>query len=229
MTTQDNKAHSKNVENFFHGYAKDFSSIYEEDANPRSLFDRLMDKLFRQDIRDRFNSTLQHAQENSIQTILDIGCGPGHFVVKFLEMGKKVVALDIAQGMLDITNSRVEKMGVKQEDYKAILADYSEYNFEEKFDAACVMGFFDYVSDPTSVIKKLLSEVNKEIYISFPDDRGLLAWQRKVRYARRNCPLYLYNEESISRYLEEAGCLKDSTITKTNRNYFVVIRKQETE
>ena len=229
MTNQNNKDHSKNVENFFHGYAKDFSSIYEEDASPRTLFNRLMDKLFRQDIRDRFNSTLQHAQDSSIKTILDIGCGPGHFVVKFLEMGKKVVALDIAQGMLDITNSRVEKMNGKQDDFESILADYSEHHFEAKFDAACVMGFFDYVSDPTAVIIKLLSEVNKEIYISFPDDRGLLAWQRKIRYARRNCPLYYYNEESISKHLMDAGCLENSTITKTNRNYFVVIRKQDTE
>jgi len=227
MSEHDN-SHSKDVGTFFHGYAKDFSSIYEEDVNPRSLFNKLMDKLFRQDIRDRFNTTLKYSSNPSIQTILDIGCGPGHFVVKFLEMGKKVVALDIAQGMLDITHSRVNEMEGSY-NFSSILADYSEHKFEEKFDAACVMGFFDYVSDPTAVIKKLLSEVNSEIYISFPDNRGLLAWQRKIRYERRNCPLYLYNEESIKKYLSEAGCLEISTITKTNRNYFVLIRKENSE
>lgn len=221
-TTQDN--HSKNVETFFHGYAKDFSSIYEEDEHPRSKFNLLMDKLFRQDIKDRFDSTIKEVKKDSIKSILDIGCGPGHFVVKFLEMGKKVIALDIAQGMLDITNARVSSLNSDAQ-FESILADYTEHKFEQQFDAICVMGFFDYVSDPTAVIKKLLSEASKEIYISFPDDRGLLAWQRKVRYKRRNCPLYLYNQPKIEMHLKEAGCLEIAEIRKTNRNFFITIRK----
>jgi 2-polyprenyl-3-methyl-5-hydroxy-6-metoxy-1,4-benzoquinol methylase len=224
MTNSNHDNHSKNVETFFHGYAKDFSSIYEEDEHPRSKFNILMDKLFRQDIKDRFDSTIKEVQKDSIQSILDIGCGPGHFVVKFLEMGKKVTALDIAPGMLDITNSRISSFDIEGQ-YESILADYTEHKFDEKFDAICVMGFFDYVSDPTAVLKKLLLEASKEIYISFPDDHGLLAWQRKIRYKRRNCPLYLYNESKIKMHLEEAGCLEIAEINKTNRNFFVTIRK----
>ena len=224
MTDSKHSTHSKDVETFFHGYAKDFSSIYEEDERPRSAFNLLMDKLFRQDIRDRFDETIKEVKKDSIQSILDIGCGPGHFVLKFLEMGKSVTALDIAQGMLDITNARVSS-SKSESKFESILADYSEYKFQDQFDAICVMGFFDYVSDPTSALKKLLSEASKEIYISFPDDNGMLAWQRKIRYARRNCPLYLYNESKIKMHLQEAGCLELSEIKKTNRNFYVTIRK----
>ena len=110
MADSKHDTHSKDVETFFHGYAKDFSSIYEEDERPRSAFNLLMDKLFRQDIKDRFNETIKEVKKDSIQSILDIGCGPGHFVLKFLEMGKSVTALDIAQGMLDITNARVSSV-----------------------------------------------------------------------------------------------------------------------
>jgi SAM-dependent methyltransferase len=215
---------SKDVSVFFDGYAHDFSSIYKEDTKKRSSFDKLMDKWFRKDIEDRFETTVNGIGKDSIDSVLDIGCGPGHFVVKFLEQGKKVTALDIAPSMLEITRQRVKAMG-KEGEVKFILDDYSEHSFDHKFDAACVMGFFDYLEDPVSALKKLLVEVDKEIYISIPGNRGFLAWQRKIRYNMRNCPLYLYSKEYLVDCLKEAGCYKISEIADTGRGYFVTIRK----
>ncbi len=84
---------SKNVSIFFDGYAHDFSSIYKEDTKKRSRFDKLMDKWFRKGIKDRFDLTLNETKKKSITSVLDIGCGPGHFVVKFLEQEKKNYSL----------------------------------------------------------------------------------------------------------------------------------------
>lgn len=223
MNNSNNKV-SKDVSVFFDGYAHDFSSIYKEDTKKRSSFDKLMDKLFRKDIEDRFDRTVNGISKDSIKTVLDIGCGPGHFVVKFLEQGKKVTALDIAPSMLEITKQRVQAMG-REDEVEFILEDYSEHKFNQKFDAACVMGFFDYVEDPVSVLKKLLQEVDKEIYISIPGDKGFLAWQRKIRYRMRNCPLYLYSLDYLTQCLKEAGCYELSEIAKTERGHFVTIRK----
>jgi len=215
---------SKDVSVFFDGYAHDFSSIYKEDTKKRSSFDKLMDKLFRKDIEDRFDRTINGINKESISTVLDIGCGPGHFVVKFLEQGKKVTALDIAPSMLEITKQRVQAMG-REDEVEFILEDYSEHRFDQKFDAACVMGFFDYVEDPVIILKKLCDEVKKEIYISIPDNKGLLAWQRKIRYKMRNCPLFLYSREFLENSLKKAGCFEISEITEIDRGYFVTIRK----
>jgi SAM-dependent methyltransferase len=215
---------SKNVSIFFDGYAHDFSSIYKEDTKKRSAFDKLMDKLFRKDIEDRFDTTVEGISKDSIQSVLDIGCGPGHFVVKFLEQGKHVTALDIAPSMLEITKQRVQAMDSEAQ-VEYVLEDYAEHEFSNTFDAACVMGFFDYVEDPVSILKKLLREVDKEIYISIPGDQGFLAWQRKVRYKQRNCPLYLYSKEFLVNCLKEAGCFEISEIADTGRGYFVTIRK----
>ncbi len=220
----DKNTDPKNISNFFHGYAHDFSSIYLEDTKKRSFFNKVMDKLFRQDIRDRFDTTLEHAKKDDIQSILDIGCGPGHFVIEFLKWGKDVTALDIAPGMLEITNIRVSDIEYSS-NYEAILGDYMEHDFPNQFDASVVMGFFDYVKDPVLTLKKLLKDTKKEIYISFPDNKGVLALQRRFRYWLRNCPLYLYSENEIREYLRLAGCLDQATITKTNRNFFVTIRK----
>ena len=215
---------SKDVSVFFDGYAHDFSSIYKEDTKKRSSLDKLMDKWFRKAIKERFEKTVNETKKNSINSVLDIGCGPGHFVVKFLEQEKKVTALDIAPSMIEITKKRVLKMG-KEDEVKFILEDYLEYKPIEKFDAACVMGFFDYVEDPVIVLKKLINDVKKEIYISIPDNKELLAWQRKIRYKMRNCPLFLYSREFLENSLKKAGCFEISEITEIDRGYFVTIRK----
>ena len=127
---------AKNVSIFFNDYAHDFSSIYKEDTTKRSSFDKLMDKWFRKGIKDRFDITVKESKKDSINSILDVGCGPGHFVVKFLEQGKKVTALDIAPSMIEITKKRVQSMG-KEGEVIFILENYLEYRPIEKFDAAC--------------------------------------------------------------------------------------------
>jgi len=183
-----------------------------------------MDKMYRFDIQDRFDRTLAESSKESIKSVLDVGCGPGHFVIKFLEQNKKVTALDIAPSMLDITKKRVDKL-FPDSDVQYILDDYANYEFSETFDAACVMGFFDYVEDPVKVLKKLLKDINKEIYISIPGNKGLLAFQRKIRYNLRNCPLYLYKETDLTKYLEQAGCIDFTEIQPMERGYYLVIRK----
>ena len=72
MADSKHDTHSKDVETFFHGYAKDFSSIYEEDERPRSAFNLLMDKLFRQDIKDRFNETIKEVKMENGSKIISI-------------------------------------------------------------------------------------------------------------------------------------------------------------
>ena len=113
----------------------------------------------------------------------------------------------------------------KGNDVEFVLEDYLEYKPKKKFDAACAIGFFDYVEDPVVVLKKLLDDVDKEIYISIPDDKGLLALQRKIRYKMRNCPLFLYSEKFLEDVLKKADCLDISEIIKIDRGYFITIKK----
>lgn len=220
-----NKTNTTNdVAIFFDGYSHDFSSIYKEDTKKRSSFDKLMDQLFRKGIKERFNLTVRSTNNPLIKSVLDIGCGPGHFVVKFLEQGKKVTALDIAPSMLEITKQRVKAIN-KEREVDFILQDYLDYLPSKKFDAACVMGFFDYVEDPVKVLNKLLQDIKKEIYISLPDDKGILAWQRKVRYKLRNCPLFLYSKEYTIECLKKANCFNETEIIDIDRGFFLRIRK----
>ncbi|MDP9229741.1 MAG: class I SAM-dependent methyltransferase [Bacteroidota bacterium] len=211
----------QDVKKFFHGYAADFDSIYGH-SNQRGIFDKVMDKLFRQSMLHRFNETLLQSKNPSIQSILDVGCGSGVYCIEFLKQGKSVVGLDLAEGMLKIAK---QKTAAYEESGKVsfILSGYMEYEFSQKFDASSLMGFFDYIKEPVKLIKKLQKDTAKEIYMSFPKNGGFLAWQRKLRYNMRNCPLYFYSKKSLFKILDESGLQDKYSIKDLGRDFFVKV------
>ncbi len=211
---------TKDVAHFFHGYAADFDSIYGH-TKKRSPWDKLLDRFFRQSMRIRFNHSIRHAAAAQIQTVLDVGCGGGVYTEALLEKGKQVMAIDIAEGMLDLARTKTQRFsGTGQVQF--VLADYLTHDFKgHQFDAAILTGFFDYIQSPLDVFRKLKTDVKKEIYMSFPKTGGLLAWQRKIRYQRRNCPLYYYAEKDIRNLLSQMNWLEKSTILSIDRDYFV--------
>jgi SAM-dependent methyltransferase len=209
----------QDVKKFFHGYASDFDSIYGH-SKSRGNFDKLMDKLFRKSMLLRFNETLKESSKSSIQTILDVGCGSGVYCVEFLKQGKTVVGLDIAEGMLEIARQKTAAFRHSGR-ISFILSGYMEYEFAQKFDAAVLMGFFDYIKEPVALIRKLQADTRKELYMSFPKKGGLLTWQRKVRYNMRNCPLYFYSKKSLTKILDESGLKGRYEMRDLGRDFFV--------
>jgi len=104
-----------------------------------------------------------------------------------------------------------------------VLSGYLEHRFDRRFDAACLMGFFDYIENPLEIFEKLKREVRKEIYASFPKSGGPLAWQRRVRYKLRKCPLWLYSRSDVLGIMERAGFVNNFHILDFGRDWFVKI------
>ena len=73
MKTQEKDI--KDIKSFFNSYSRTFSSIYSEDDKSRGIFDKLMDKLFRQAVYQRYAFTLEETAKDSINSVLDVGCG----------------------------------------------------------------------------------------------------------------------------------------------------------
>lgn len=212
------------VQNFFDGYAADFDSIYGH-SRKRSAFEQFVDKHFRRSMRMRMEFVLKFTQNEAIQSVIDIGCGPGHYVVGFLNQGKSVVALDIADGMLKIAEEQIKNSNLANKNVEFILNDYLKYSPVKKSDAACMMGFMEYIPNPVDLMKKLKNEISKEIYISFPKKGGLLAWQRKIRYNLRNCPLFMYDKNQIQQLMKDSGFANNQIeIIDCSRDYFVRIK-----
>lgn len=211
---------TKDVHQFFDGYAPDFNSIYNN-TEDKGFFGKFIDTYFRQTMMERFHMVMDKTKNTKIKSIIDVGCGPGHYSEGFLLQGKEVIALDISENMIQLAKNRTQKLD--QSKISFITQGYMETKLPKKLDAACLMGFFDYIEKPVELLQKLKQDVNLEIYGSFPKKNHWLAPQRIARYKQRNCPLYLYTKDQLEQILTQAGIDKGYTITSCKRDYFLHI------
>ena len=181
------------TQGFFHQYAGDFDAIY---SNRGGLIEGVLNNLFRKSMKLRFVSSVEGCSPIQGKTVLDVGCGPGHYSITLAQRGaKRVVGIDFADGMLKIAEEHARKAGVADRcEFK--VADFLNYSTAETFDYVIIMGFMDYMSDPRRIIEKALSLSRSKVLLSFPAAGGFLAWQRKLRY-RNRCDLYLYKREQL--------------------------------
>ena len=210
------------VGQFFDIYAANFDAIYGHTKH-RSALGRWIDRTFRQVMVHRFEETLRQTEKPAIHSVLDIGCGPGRYTAAFALQGKEVIGIDIAEEMLKIAQDNIHELNVTAD---LVLGDYLSVHFDRVFDAACLMGFFDYIEDPVPVLKKLATEVTGEFYASFPKSGGLLAWQRRIRYHLRKCPLWLYSKREVENALIASGFAKCYEIRDFGRDWYVVVQMQ---
>ena len=78
------------------------------------------------------------------------------------------------------------------------------------------------IENPKLIFEKLVTDTSKYILASFPKKGGLLAFQRKIRYNLRQCPLYLYTKRDVQ-ILAEKLTINDYKIidsSKKLRSYY---------
>lgn len=203
---------------FFDVYAHDFNAIY---GNQHTLFNRLINNLFRRAMRVRYQKTLEGCQPLEGRMVIDVGCGPGHYSVALARAGAAhVFGLDFAEGMIKIGHSNAVAAGVADR-CRFEYGDFLTHPVEGKFDYAVVMGFMDYIREPEEVIGKVLGFSTRRAFFSFPVDGGILAWQRKQRYKSR-CELYMYDRTQLEKLF--AGVTRHPvSIERIGRDFFVTV------
>jgi ubiquinone/menaquinone biosynthesis C-methylase UbiE len=206
---------------FFDRYAADFNAIY---GNSNDGFERIINRLFRRAMLLRYERTLERCVPTEGSSVIDVGCGPGHYSVALAHAGaSRILGLDFAAGMLRIAEEAAKAAGVAERCTFA-LGDFLTYPIAEKFDFAVVMGFMDYVADPRPVIDRVLAIVKRRGFFSFPKAGGPLAWQRKLRY-RNRCDLFLYREDDIRSLLSATGAAFQ--IESIGRDFFVTVEPRQ--
>ncbi len=178
---------------FFDRYAGDFNAIY---GNENTLTNRVVNRLFRRSMRLRYDLSIAGCDPIRGRTVLDVGCGPGHYSVELARRGaRRVLGIDFADGMLELSRKAAARAGVG-DNCTFERRDFFKEDLGERFDYVIAMGFMDYVEDAAGIVRKVVSLATSRAFFSFPLDGGLLAWQRKVRY-RSRCALYMYTEERV--------------------------------
>jgi SAM-dependent methyltransferase len=209
---------SRAVSEFFDSYSRDFNAIY---GNQNTLANRVINGLFRKSMRLRYVKSLQGCEPIQGRTVLDVGCGPGHYSIAVARKGAaSVLGLDFAPGMIALARQHSAEAGV-QEHCRFVTADFMTYTFGDPFDYSIVMGFMDYVADPESTIQRVLSLTRLKAFFSFPVDGGILGWQRTLRY-RNRCELFLYRRDRVRELFRRTG-YPAIVIEPISRDFFVTV------
>jgi 2-polyprenyl-3-methyl-5-hydroxy-6-metoxy-1,4-benzoquinol methylase len=208
--------HARSASEFFDDYAHDFDAIY---GSRRGRIGRLLDGVLRKSMRLRFERTITGCSPVAGKTVLDIGCGPGHYGVTLAAAGAaRVVMLDSAAEMLKIARERAARENVADR-CEFIHGSFEDYRPAGAFDFSMLMGFMDYVADARACVRHAIELTKGSAFFSFPADGGLLAAQRRYRYRNRT-PLYLYRHEPL-RSLLDIEAPGRYTIERIARDFFV--------
>jgi len=83
------------------------------------------------------------------QTLLDVGCGTGHWSAFFAEMGYRVTGVDIAPRMIEVARAAVSSCRFE-------VADASQLPFEDStFDIVSAMATLEFLPDPAAAIAEM--------------------------------------------------------------------------
>jgi len=208
----------REVKLFFNSYADDFDAIY---GTNKSLVNNILNPILRKSMRIRFEKTIQYTDPVIGKTVLDVGCGPGHYAIELAKKGaEKVTGIDFSDEMINIAREKARSNNVNDK-CNFIVKDIFEYNVKEKYNYSVVMGVMDYINNPNFFIFKLISLTTEKIFFSFPASDGILALQRRIRYLNR-CPLYMYNEKELNKLFEKFQP-HQYKIEKIHRDFFVTL------
>jgi 2-polyprenyl-3-methyl-5-hydroxy-6-metoxy-1,4-benzoquinol methylase len=211
---------SHSTDKFFDSYAEAFSDLY---SNRHRFPQNLINRYLRRSMRVRFERTMAGCQPINGLSVLDIGCGPGHYAIALARQGAaRVVGIDFAPRMIELARKRAVAAGVAGA-CEFLLTDLMEYTPDRQFDFTIAMGFMDYVADPVTIVQRIFKLTKSTSFLSFPASGGILAWQRRLRY-RCKCDLYLYTEKQVRQLIDSIDT-SDTTIERIGRDIFVTLRR----
>jgi ubiquinone/menaquinone biosynthesis C-methylase UbiE len=209
------------VANFFDVYAHDFDAIY---GTRHAALNRFINKHFRKSMRLRYEKSIAGCDPIEGRSVIDIGCGPGHFSIALASRGaRRVVGIDFAEQMLAVARQHAREKGVSDRCHW-ISGDFLSHSFQETFDYAIICGVMDYIADARTMVDKVLSITTNKAFFSFPVAGGPLAWQRKMRYKSR-CDLFLYSRPQLEELFSRND--SDATIERIARDFFVTATRRK--
>lgn len=209
------------VRQTFENGAKTFDDIYRP-SESKSFISKWVDKTFRQSMTLRFYKTLDLLERDDVRTILDVGCGSGRYCKEYLHMGKRVLGIDVSSNMIDLARAACAPFG-SNSDMEFLIGDYVYTPLDETYDAAVLMGLFDYIENPQPLLIKLKQEVSTLILASFPKRFNKLNYLRKYRYKLKRCPLYYYTQEQLADMFQRAK-FSSFELIDSDREYYAIVQ-----
>jgi ubiquinone/menaquinone biosynthesis C-methylase UbiE len=106
------------------------------------------------------------------RTLLEVGCGTGHFTRWFGELGLQVMGLDLSPPML----AEAVRLGSPP----CVLGDALALPFlDGAFDVVALITTLEFVTDPTQVLAEATRVARHGLILGVLNRQSLLAWRRK--------------------------------------------------
>jgi trans-aconitate methyltransferase len=135
----------------------------------------------------------------------------------------KVLGLDAAQGALDKALELAKQVGIEDK-LEFHCSDFLEFESSEKYDVIFAVGYFDYIFNPETHMKKMYELSSGKIYASFPKRWSIFSAIRKIRLILNNCPVRYYSKRQIKKLMKDIGC-ESYEIKRIFRDNILIIDK----
>jgi 2-polyprenyl-3-methyl-5-hydroxy-6-metoxy-1,4-benzoquinol methylase len=205
------------VRSHFDADAKRFDAIYDERKGPVA---HLIDDVWRGVVQRRFELALERLAPFKGKRILDVGTGSGRYCVAYARRGARAVGIDFAAAMIDLARQHAREAGVDEAcDFR--VGSFPDAVTGETFDASSAMGYFDYVEDTVTHLKKMRELTTGRMIVSFPKSREFRAPLRRLRFRIAGTPLFLFSRAQVESVLDAAG-LEGAEMIDLGRDYIAI-------
>lgn len=193
---------TRQLRDHFNRHAGEFDRLY--DPKRQSVLGRWLNRQFHSDIVNRYLAALEHVRGSGAKSVLDVGCGPGHYLAALAGMGiPRIVGIDTSEEMIDLARQQPALIG--RSSVEIVHVDYSVWQTAERFDVVLAMGFFDYTSSPVPLLSKMNEQSRHSVFASFPSRHWFRTPFRWTRRRLQGTKVYFYSEAEILRAGREAG------------------------
>ena len=151
-----------------------FENLYRDES---VSFDASLSKHQNSSSSTLTNDELKIISKKPPASLLEIGCGAGHFLQRAHNHGYEVLGIDIDSKAIEFVKEEL-KLNV-------LNTDLSSLNINKKFDIVVLIGVFEHIEDPNNLINLIKSLLKKdgEIMLALPN---VFSINRFVAYLSRN-------------------------------------------
>lgn len=210
------------VRDHFDRAARRFDAVYEEG---KPLYQRIIDRLFRRVVVERFHLICNLAPLPGVWKVLDAGCGSGRYSLTLAKDGAaRVVGVDFAEEMIAIAREGAESRGLSDV-CEFHVREFKDFRSEEKFEAVVATGYFDYLEEPIVDLKLMVGMCSGRIFASFPKRWEWRVPIRALRFLLSRSFVRFYTKREVIGLFEAAGVLPDRlTLIDLGRDWIAVAR-----
>ena len=132
-------------------------------------------------------------------SVLEIGCGTGHFSAYFEELGAKVTGLDTSPDILRVAKERFGDLKINFEAGEAYSLPFPD----SSFDLVAMITVLEFISNPERALEEAFRVSRGRIFLGILNRASYLAWKRKKSGKKVWQEAHFYTLKEVLKFLEK--------------------------